>query len=461
MSRNKFASVFISSVFVFTILFSTNIAFTLTQTQMDSISLPGIIVKTNSILQSISNKQEGTQKQIEEFIKQYNNDGQFSENLIKMVKKYNSLKEYEKSYELLKGIIKSYAGKEWIKDLKLYRDESHIYVLLNQKEGEQSLSEIQDFIKNHLDKPESLNMVNDFVKQYDALKSSDPNFLATSLNQSEKAIVAPTEMDLARTGIISLIDSNDHENALYATKGFVAQFKDQPELLGKNLCTIAERIYRKGNGSHTLGNVEEGDKYYREALQVWGEVRNNVPVSIYTPRAYYASAVVYCQELKEHKEGVKLFETIVDKWPDYQFAWHAQYFIGMYLEQQAASEIEDPNMRVRIVDAYQKVLSKYPDSKSVPDAVQRLGQIYLLENNWAQAAIYYEVYRKQYLSNYEDNVRALRNLANCYEKIGAAELALDVYIELLEMINQENSEDPMIASLVEKIEDLQNKKALN
>ena len=105
------------------------------------------------------------------------------------------------------------------------------------------------------------------------------------------------------------------------------------------------------------------------------------------------SAVCYSQELGDYQKGIDYYQQVVDNWPDYQFAWHAQFFVGMYYEKlRNSGRLPELEANPKIEQAYQAVVEKYPDSKSVPYSALKLGHLYFKRGQLVEASLYYELF---------------------------------------------------------------------
>ena len=256
----------------------------------------------------------------------------------------------------------------------------------------------------------------------------------------------------AKTGIAKLnISLGNDANAQAAIDSLIADFNDHPAL--------PEAIFQVGHGYYTKARLKEKDglddkakEYYRKAITVWEKIINKLPPSATTPQAYYCSAVCYSQELGEYQKGIDYYQQIVDNWPHYQYAWHAQFFVGKYYEKlRNSGSIPDSEANPKIEQAYQAVIEKYPDSKSTPSAALYLGRINFNRKQWVEAAYYFELFLQK-----SDNNQSLRYvvspLGQAYEKMGEADSAIAVYREFIATAEPADRLVQTIAARLEKLE---------
>ena len=188
------------------------------------------------------------------------------------------------------------------------------------------------------------------------------------------------------------IRRGDDQAAQTVIDKIIADFNDQPEL-AQAVCEIGHEYYSRARLQLAEAEEAQVDEYYRKAIAVWERIIQDLPASDITPRAYYVAAVCYSQELGEFVKGIAYYQAIAEHWPDYKYAWHAQYFVGMYYERLrnsggiAASEA-DP----LIEKAYRGVVEKYPDSESAAPAALSVARMSSEKGLLPDAAKYYEFY---------------------------------------------------------------------
>jgi len=180
----------------------------------------------------------------------------------------------------------------------------------------------------------------------------------------------------ARTAaIISDVNSSDDSAVLAAVEELIADFKDEPDL-PQALWQIGQQYYNNAVRYYRDGLTEQAADYYRKAIGLRERIIQESPHSDLVPKAYFTAAIIYSQELHEYEKGIEYFQKVVDNWPDYKYAYDAQYSIGRYYERLKNSggiSAEEANLKIEA--AYQAVVEKYPDSESAKYAAQKLEQM--------------------------------------------------------------------------------------
>lgn len=180
--------------------------------------------------------------------------------------------------------------------------------------------------------------------------------------------------------------------------GLIANFADNPEL-PETLYMIAHKYYTQARvkGSESGGRPDKED--LRKSIAVRERIIQELPVSKITPKAYYTVAICYSQELGEYAKGIAYYQTVVDNWPHYKYAWHAQYFVGMYTRRLKESGLMEAAEADPLIEkAYKAVVENYTHSKSAATAAMELAEIYSRKGLFAKSAEYYEFYLDKKIS---------------------------------------------------------------
>jgi outer membrane protein assembly factor BamD (BamD/ComL family) len=215
--------------------------------------------------------------------------------------------------------------------------------------------------------------------------------------------------------------------------GLIADFAENPEL-PEAVFKIGHKYYTQARvkGIESGGSPEKED--LRKAIAVWERIIQELPASKTTPEAHYTAAVCYSQELGEYAKGIAYFQTIVDNWPQYKYAWHAQYFVGMYTERLKESGLMEAAEADPLIEkAYKAVVENYPHSESAPSAALELAEIYSDKSLFAESERYYEFYLDKEKSECACG-RALNSAYNLAQRAEKEEGGLDTAAGLYNLV---------------------------
>ena len=194
-------------------------------------------------------------------------------------------------------------------------------------------------------------------------------------------------LDIARLEILSLITAGDINNAEAAIDEFVEDFNSNPHA-GPCLRRIAKEYYMTA----MEGVAEEPNDYYRRAIGVWNRVIERAePTLEDTGAAYYFIGVSY-RWLGEYARAAEYFQTMVDDWPDFEYGWSAQYYVGLcYEEMVGTGRISESEAQPVIEQAYERVLEGYPRCPTAGYAAYRLALMCIEAGDIEGAKGYYEL----------------------------------------------------------------------
>ena len=83
----------------------------------------------------------------------------------------------------------------------------------------------------------------------------------------------------------------------------------------------------------------------------------------------------------------------MDDWPNYKYAWSAQYLIGnCYEKLRDSGSLPEAEANPRIEQSYKAVVDKYPDCALVANACLKLGRLNLKRGQRMEAAMYFELF---------------------------------------------------------------------
>jgi tetratricopeptide (TPR) repeat protein len=142
----------------------------------------------------------------------------------------------------------------------------------------------------------------------------------------------------------------------------VATYSSHPDLPDAVL-RIAVEYDAKASRLENEGRDAEAKDNFENTLAVWKQIIEDLPKSnsTVTAHAYYFSAECYLR-LAQYSKAIEYYQKIVDNWPDYEYAWNAQYMIGRCYETlKDTGAVEKSVADAQIKAACEQVLKKYPD----------------------------------------------------------------------------------------------------
>ena len=129
---------------------------------------------------------------------------------------------------------------------------------------------------------------------------------------------------------------------------------------------IGEEYYSKASQLEDEGLTTEARDNLEKSLAIWKRIIEELPKSnpMITAHAYYSSADCY-RRLAQHSKAVEYYQMVVDNWPDFEYAWNAQFTIGLIYEGlKKSGDISKSEVDMKIRAAYEQLLERYPDCKT-------------------------------------------------------------------------------------------------
>lgn len=160
--------------------------------------------------------------------------------------------------------------------------------------------------------------------------------------------------------LVSSIELGDEPDIQAAIDKLIADFKDHPDLPAA-LWSVAEPYYDQAFACEGEGFDAEARDYFTEVTNIAERILQEFPTCSFAAEAHHISATCY-QRFGEHTMAIEHYEKIVDNWPDYEYAWSAQFLIGRnYKQLSQIGAVSESEAYAQIKAACEQVLQKYPN----------------------------------------------------------------------------------------------------
>ncbi len=147
----------------------------------------------------------------------------------------------------------------------------------------------------------------------------------------------------------------------------ILDFNDHPGL-PQAVFQVGEEYWNEGFRCENAARNDQAKECFRKALGVWERVIAELPESPTTTQAYYLSARCY-EKAGDYSKAIAFSRTVVEKWPEHQFAWNAQFCIAScYQELVWSGQIPMEEGAPKVRQACEELLAKYPQSMAAPAA---------------------------------------------------------------------------------------------
>jgi TolA-binding protein len=189
------------------------------------------------------------------------------------------------------------------------------------------------------------------------------------------------------------IDLGDDAAVQTALDTLIADFNEHPDL-PEAVFVIGEQYYYKAFDDNKKCIKVKSQEYLYKAKDIWERIIAQWPESksIGLKHAQYFTAVCY-RRFGEYEKAITHYQNVVDNWPDYQYAWSAQYLIGSCYEKlKYYNSLPESESDPKIEQAYKAVVENYPDSAMVPSASLKLGYLNLKRGQKIEAVQYFVLF---------------------------------------------------------------------
>lgn len=289
-----------------------------------------------------------------------------AEDIYWIAKRFNWAKQSNRAAGVHRYNVERFPGKEhalW----------SQVEVIFHHiRSGDESASdtEVDRFLSIFAGHPALPRDVYNVAKEYDKAgrhrKALELYQYVIEHRPADEDIYARMSASMAYIGLA------DEANALAVTDGLISDFYDHSDLAGV-VFHIGEQYYEKAFQAGNEALEAQAKENFEKALTVWEKIITDLPVSDpNTPKAYYFSAVCY-RRRGEYEVAIEYYSIVLDNWPNYEYAWVAQFRIARCYEKLASSgRIPKTEAAAQICQACKKLLANYPESKGVKPALNLL-----------------------------------------------------------------------------------------
>jgi tetratricopeptide (TPR) repeat protein len=233
---------------------------------------------------------------------------------------------------------------------------------------------IEKLLANYSEHKQIANAVNMLADECSMLKKYDRAFELYKYvidYRPEDESAMRSEMEIAETNVLSLIESGDNTAAQEALDIFIADFNGHPAL-PEAVFMVGEQYYNLAFKNENKGLAAESEDNFQKTIAIWERIITELPPSGETPRAYYFSAVCY-RRMDQYEQAIEYYQKVVSDWPDYERVWNAQFLIAQCFDKLARlGSIPKADAAPIIRQACEKVIINYPNSKAVNAAINLL-----------------------------------------------------------------------------------------
>ena len=318
----------------------------------------------------------------------YSKDPNLPEQIHYVARKYEEHEKYDKAVNIYRYNVESFPAHTFAMRSQVRTIRCHISDG-NEADIKASIEKLISLFYNHPDLPREI------YKTAEELEVSGYHDMARKLHE----YVIDTRSDStdldARTYLAtSNIASGNEAVAGKIIDSLFVDFKDNSKLpksifkIGEQYWNMALAERRKTNprpSKDIIGNPNNKTKELLiKAQAVWERIIKELPQTQTTAQAY--EFIAECDRLLgQYQKAIENYQTIINDWPDYQAASYIQFKIGRtYRNLQRKGAIPESEAELLIKDAYEKLVTNYPDSDLARSALRWLDNYNKTSNKGAE-----------------------------------------------------------------------------
>ncbi len=235
------------------------------------------------------------------------------------------------------------------------------------------------------------------------------------------------EFDLEVKDIVNRSEAEERKKLGDGYSGLLTDLYSEETALRETAIVRLEEFLTRYPASHHTPHAMflVGDLYYEESELMYSEAAKAYD-QVFAEGMDFDS--VQEAPMREHGRAVRMFQHIVDSWPDYDNADGAWYMLGFIYNRDDTVQANEGDGR----DAYLTLVDRYPDSEFAAAAHMMLGE-YFFENHQTDQAIHH--YQKVVDLHAPDGAhyeKGLYKLAWSHYKLSSYDQCLTLLAKLLD-----------------------------
>jgi tetratricopeptide (TPR) repeat protein len=143
----------------------------------------------------------------------------------------------------------------------------------------------------------------------------------------------------------------------------LTNFSEHPQL-SEAILGIAGQYYKEAFTRENSGLTEQSKEFLQKSISLYENSLEDLAGSELAhlePQIRIPLAESYCR-LGQYQKAISCYSQIVTGWPDYEYAWHAQYQIGKSYKRLAdKGTISESQANIQVRAAYEQLLAGYPN----------------------------------------------------------------------------------------------------
>jgi len=289
----------------------------------------------------------------------FSGDSELPGVLYLIAKEYKKAGKDDKAEGIYQQLIQRYPGTIWV--LRAQKERARVYL----KSGNEKavLAIVDELIADFSGHPGLAESLCKIARECEATKRfsvSEGIYQQVIQRFPGSSYARKAQLDMPKCRILSYIDGGNDAAARTAIGSLTANFDGHPDL-PTTLRKIVERCELEVSRLEDKSPAEQAGDHFQKVVAIWEAAIDELPELGATPEACCWAGDCY-SKMGKYAKAADYYQTVVDNWPDYQYAWNAQFLVGYYYQRLGDSgAVDKPIADAKIKAAYEQVLEKYPD----------------------------------------------------------------------------------------------------
>ncbi len=324
------------------------------------------IAKTKVLYFIVTQDYNAAGRALNEMVASFPKDPNLPDELYWIGRGYGYWERHEEEKGVYQRIIQNYPDSPWADRARIGFAKANVQSLIMSKDydaAKQALDRLTADFPKHPDLPEELYWIAErynWVDKYEEAKGIHQKIIK---DFPDSSFVTVARLGFSKADVLSLMVSKEYENGEKAFDELFTDFKSHPDL-PRAVLAIGEQCYKQGLSKQDYDPNQAKDLYGR-AAKVWDRLINELPDSSLVPEACCWAGDCYHDKLNKYEDSIRCFQKVVDKYPKYQHASHAQFTVGRCYEAlKETGAVDKAVADEKIKAAYEKVIQNYPDCQA-------------------------------------------------------------------------------------------------
>lgn len=325
------------------------------------------IAKVNVLSLIVAQDFDGAEEALDEMVADFQNDPNLADELYWIGRGYGYWERHEEEKAIYQQIVEKYPDSPFAGKAQLGFSRAAVQAAIMSQDydgAKKAFEKLTADFSGHKDLHDTLYWIAERYAWSGRFEEAKRIHQQIIQNYPDSSLLDKARLGLSRANVLSLVTSQDYDKAEEGLDKMIADFSGGPDL-PKAVMSIGEQCYKQGLAEEKQGLTEQAKIRYEKAAEIWEGLQDKFPDSSLIPEACGWTGDCYIK-LGRYEESIRCFQKVVDSYPEYKHAGHAQYMVGRcYEELKNTGALEESIADTHTKAAYEQVVLNYPDCPAI------------------------------------------------------------------------------------------------